>query len=114
MDQVRAEKGRRNTLLIDAGDTIQGTQLSYYYAKVDPITAKGGPVASDGAGDERDRVRRGGAGQPRVQLRHRELRKFEEQCDFPLLGANALDAKTLKPAFPPYFIKKFYVQGAPT
>ena len=38
--QVREEKGRRNTLLIDAGDTIQGTQLSYYYAKVDPITAK--------------------------------------------------------------------------
>ena len=30
------------------------------------------------------------------------LRKFEEQCDFPLLGANALDAKTLRPAFPPY------------
>ena len=33
------------------------------------------------------------------------LRKFEEQCDFPLLGANALDAKTLRPAFPPYVIK---------
>ena len=35
------------------------------------------------------------------------LRKFEEQCGFPLLGANALDAKTLKPAFPPYFMKTF-------
>lgn len=34
------------------------------------------------------------------------LRKFEEQCDFPLLGANALDAKTLRPAFAPYVIKK--------
>jgi 2',3'-cyclic-nucleotide 2'-phosphodiesterase/3'-nucleotidase len=41
------------------------------------------------------------------------LRKFEDQCRFPLLGANALDAKTLKPAFPPYFIKKFQVPGAP-
>lgn len=30
VNQVRAEKGRRNTLLIDAGDTIEGTQLSYY------------------------------------------------------------------------------------
>lgn len=30
------------------------------------------------------------------------LRKFQKQCDFPLLGANALDAKTLRPAFPPY------------
>src|SRR6478735_9369923 len=34
------------------------------------------------------------------------LRKFEEQCDFPLLGANALDAKTLRPAFAPYVIKR--------
>ncbi|MGH1553912.1 hypothetical protein ACRAWF_23945 [Streptomyces sp. L7] len=28
-------------------------------------------------------------------------------------GERALDAKTLKPAFPPYFIKKFQVPGAP-
>lgn len=42
--QVRQEKGRHNTLLIDAGDTIQGTQLAYYYAKVDPITDPDGPV----------------------------------------------------------------------
>ncbi len=41
------------------------------------------------------------------------LRKFESQCRFPLLGANALDAKTLKPAFPPYFMKTFQVKGAP-
>ncbi|WP_086810467.1 bifunctional metallophosphatase/5'-nucleotidase, partial [Streptomyces reticuliscabiei] len=41
------------------------------------------------------------------------LRKFESQCRFPLLGANALDAKTLKPAFPPFFMKTFQVKGAP-
>ena len=35
---VRAERGAASTLLLDAGDTIQGTPLSYYYAKVDPIT----------------------------------------------------------------------------
>lgn len=40
------------------------------------------------------------------------LRRFEEQLDFPLLGANAVDAKTLRPAFPPYFIKTFHVPGA--
>ena len=32
---------------------------------------------------------------------------------FPLLGANALDAKTQKPAFPPYFMKRFRVPGLP-
>ena len=44
VDRIRKERGRGNTLLIDAGDTIQGTPLTYYYAKVDPITAPGGPV----------------------------------------------------------------------
>ncbi len=41
------------------------------------------------------------------------LRTFEAQLDFPLLGANALDAKTGAPAFPPYVIKKVHVPGAP-
>lgn len=41
------------------------------------------------------------------------LRKFEQQCHFPLLGANALDAKTLRPAFAPYTVKRICVPGAP-
>ena len=41
--------------------------------------------APDGHGDERHRLRRRGARQPRVQLRPRTLRAFEEQLDFPLL-----------------------------
>ncbi|MFE4582557.1 bifunctional metallophosphatase/5'-nucleotidase, partial [Streptomyces chartreusis] len=113
VDRIRAERGRRNTLLIDAGDTIQGTPLTYYYAKVDPITAKGGPVHPMA-------LAMNAIGYDAVALGNHEfnygietLRKFEEQCRFPLLGANALDAKTLKPAFPPYFIKSFRVQGAP-
>ena len=38
VQHVRDERGAANTLLLDAGDTIQGTPLAYYYAKVDPIT----------------------------------------------------------------------------
>src|SRR5689334_11644441 len=34
---VRQERGAHRTLLVDAGDTIQGTPLAYYYAKVEPI-----------------------------------------------------------------------------
>ncbi len=41
------------------------------------------------------------------------LRKFESQCRFPLLAANALDAKTLRPAFQPYTVKRIRVPGAP-
>jgi 2',3'-cyclic-nucleotide 2'-phosphodiesterase/3'-nucleotidase len=113
VSNIRAEKGRCNTLLIDAGDTIQGTPLTYYYAKVDPITAKGGPVhpmaqAMNAIGYDAVAL-----GNHEFNYGIETLRKFESQCHFPLLGANALDAKTLKPAFPPYFMKEFRVHGAP-
>ncbi|MPY55476.1 bifunctional metallophosphatase/5'-nucleotidase [Streptomyces acidicola] len=102
VNQVRAEKGRGNTLLIDAGDTIQGTQLSYYYAKVDPITAKGGPVHPMAQAMNAIGYDAAALGNHEFNYGIPVLRKFEEQCRFPLLGANALDAKTLRPAFAPY------------
>jgi 2',3'-cyclic-nucleotide 2'-phosphodiesterase/3'-nucleotidase len=102
VNRVRAEKGRRNTLLIDAGDTIQGTQLSYYYAKVDPITAKGGPVHPMAQAMNAMGYDAAALGNHEFNYGIPVLRKFEEQCRFPLLGANALDAKTLRPAFAPY------------
>ncbi|AWW40104.1 nucleotidase [Streptomyces sp. AS58] len=113
VDQVRREKGRRNTLLLDAGDTIQGTPLTYYYAKVDPITAEGGPVhpmaqAMNAIGYDAVAL-----GNHEFNYGIETLRRFEEQCDFPLLGANAVDARTLRPAFPPYFMKTFRVPGGP-
>lgn len=106
VDQVRREKGRHNTLMIDAGDTIQGTQLSYYYAKVDPITAKHGPVHPMAQAMNAIGYDAAALGNHEFNYGIPVLRKFEEQCDFPLLGANALDAKTLRPAFAPYVIKK--------
>ncbi|MEW2181454.1 5'-nucleotidase C-terminal domain-containing protein [Streptomyces sp. NPDC005406] len=106
VDQVRREKGRHNTLMIDAGDTIQGTQLSYYYAKIDPITAKHGPVHPMAQAMNAIGYDAAALGNHEFNYGIPVLRKFEEQCDFPLLGANALDAKTLRPAFAPYVIKK--------
>lgn len=113
VNKIRKERGRENTLLLDAGDTIQGTPLTYYYAKVDPITAEGGPVhpmaqAMNAIGYDAVAL-----GNHEFNYGIETLRRFEEQCDFPLLGANALDARTLKPAFPPYFMKTFRVKGAP-
>ncbi|MEU3934161.1 5'-nucleotidase C-terminal domain-containing protein [Streptomyces sp. NPDC029044] len=102
VNRVRAEKGRRNTLLIDAGDTIQGTQLSYYYAKVDPITAEGGPVHPMAQAMNAMEYDAAALGNHEFNYGIPVLRKFEQQCRFPLLGANALDAKTLRPAFAPY------------
>ncbi|MCZ0205481.1 5'-nucleotidase C-terminal domain-containing protein [Streptomyces sp. UMAF16] len=110
--QVREEKGRRNTLLLDAGDTIQGTPLTYYYAKVDPITAKGGPVHPMARAMNAIGYDAAALGNHEFNYGIETLRKFEDQLDFPLLGANAVDATTLRPAFPPYFMKTFHVPGA--
>ncbi len=59
---VRAERGAGATLTIDAGDTIQGTPLAYYFAKINPISEN--RQAPHGAGHERRRVRRRRARQP--------------------------------------------------
>ncbi|MEU0963951.1 5'-nucleotidase C-terminal domain-containing protein [Streptomyces sp. NPDC005917] len=113
VNRVREERGRCNTLLLDAGDTIQGTPLTYYYAKVDPITAKGGPVHPMAQAMNAIGYDAAALGNHEFNYGIEILRKFEDQLRFPLLGANAVDAKTLRPAFPPYLMKKFHVPGAP-
>jgi 2',3'-cyclic-nucleotide 2'-phosphodiesterase/3'-nucleotidase len=113
VQQIRKERGRENTLLIDAGDTIQGTPLTYYYAKVDPITAKGGPVHPMARAMNTIGYDAAALGNHEFNYGIDTLRKFESQLDFPLLGANAVDATTLKPAFAPYLLKKLHVHGGP-
>ena len=106
---VRAEKGAENCLLLDAGDTIQGTPLAYYYAKIDPITqgAKHPMAAAMNA-----------IGYDAAALGNHEynygldtLRTFEEQCDFPLLSANSVDWDSGAPVFPPYAIRTVRIPG---
>ncbi|WP_346960916.1 5'-nucleotidase C-terminal domain-containing protein [uncultured Arthrobacter sp.] len=101
---VRAERGAGNTLTIDSGDTIQGTPLAYYFAKVNPIseTVKH-PMA----------LAMNAVGYDAVALGNHEfnygipmLRTWEKQLDFPLLGANVHDAVTGQRAFTPYVLKR--------
>jgi 2',3'-cyclic-nucleotide 2'-phosphodiesterase/3'-nucleotidase len=106
VNQVRQDRGRSSTLLIDAGDTIQGTPLTYYYAKVEPITSGGiHPMAAA----------MNAIGYDAAALGNHEfnygiplLRKFQSQLTFPLLGANAIDDATGQPAFAPYVIKTIH------
>ncbi|HET8981466.1 MAG TPA: 5'-nucleotidase C-terminal domain-containing protein [Pedococcus sp.] len=106
---VRAERGADSCLLLDAGDTIQGTPLSYYYAKVDPIT--GGakhPMATAMNAMGYDAA---ALGNHEYNYGLETLRAFEEQCDFPLLSANSVDWDTGAPVFPPHVIRSFKVPG---
>ncbi|GAA2518206.1 bifunctional metallophosphatase/5'-nucleotidase [Streptomyces longisporus] len=114
--QQRAAKGEEHVLLVDAGDIIQGTSLAYYFARVDPITGKDGkkgPKHPMAVAMNHMRYDAAALGNHEFNYGIETLRKFEKQCHFPLLGANALDAKTLRPAFHPYTVKRICVPGAP-
>ncbi|MEU2374720.1 bifunctional metallophosphatase/5'-nucleotidase [Streptomyces misionensis] len=114
--QQREAKGEHRVLLVDAGDIIQGTSLAYYFARVDPITGtdgKRGPKHPMATAMNHVRYDAAALGNHEFNYGIDTLRKFEDQCDFPLLGANALHAKTLRPAFEPYTVKHIKVPGAP-
>ncbi len=106
---VRAERGASTCITLDAGDTIQGTPLAYYYAKIDPIT--GGPthpmaLAMNAIGYDAACL-----GNHEFNYGMDILRTFQGQLDHPLLGANAVDWNTGEPVFPPYILKRVQVPG---
>jgi 2',3'-cyclic-nucleotide 2'-phosphodiesterase/3'-nucleotidase len=111
VDDIRAEKGRDHTLLIDAGDTIQGTPLSTYYAKVDPIT--------DGHVTHPMALAMNAIGYDAAAIGNHEfnygiplLDEFAKQVNFPLLSANVIDDATGQPHFTPWIMKTISVPGS--
>ena len=109
VEAVRAQRGREHTLMIDAGDTIQGTPLAYDYARIAPITD--GNVHPMAAAMNHIGYDAAALGNHEFNYGIPLLRAFADQLDFPLLGANALDAVTGLPAFAPYIIKTVEVAG---
>jgi 2',3'-cyclic-nucleotide 2'-phosphodiesterase/3'-nucleotidase len=108
---ARARLGRQPVLTLDAGDTIQGTPLAYYYARIDPIT--GGATHPMARAMNLVGYDAAALGNHEFNYGIETLRTFESQLDFPLLGANAVDPATGRPVFPPYVIKTCAVPGAP-
>jgi 2',3'-cyclic-nucleotide 2'-phosphodiesterase / 3'-nucleotidase len=105
INQVRAERDDKATLVLDAGDTIQGTPLATYYAKQEPITTTGEthPMANAMNVIEFDAVT---LGNHEFNYGLALLGLWIQQLGFPALAANAINAATGKPAFLPYIIKK--------
>ncbi|TYL50558.1 5'-nucleotidase C-terminal domain-containing protein [Agromyces mariniharenae] len=112
VNHVRAERGREHTLLFDAGDTIQGSPLGFYYALVDPVTESGAvhPIAAQ----------MNAIGYDAVALGNHEfnygldfLDYWIDQMDADVLAANAVHAGTKVPAYTPYVIKTMKVPGRP-
>ncbi|UBU12730.1 bifunctional metallophosphatase/5'-nucleotidase [Nonomuraea gerenzanensis] len=110
VNQIRAERGADRTLLFDSGDTIQGTPLAYYYAKVEPITETGEthPMAAA----------MNAIGYDAVTLGNHEfnyglplLATWIDQLKAPVLGANAVHDRSGLPAYKPFVIKSMKVKG---
>ncbi|GAA1691064.1 5'-nucleotidase C-terminal domain-containing protein [Nonomuraea maheshkhaliensis] len=110
VNRIRAERGADRTLLFDSGDTIQGTPLAYYYAKVEPITETGKthPMAKA----------MNAIGYDAVTLGNHEfnyglplLATWIKQMKAPVLGANAVRDRSGLPAYQPFVIKTMNVKG---
>jgi 2',3'-cyclic-nucleotide 2'-phosphodiesterase/3'-nucleotidase len=108
-DRIAADRHAPRPLLLDAGDTIQGTPLAYYFAKIEPIT--GGHLHPMAAAMNRIGYDAAALGNHEFNYGLDILRKFQQQLRFPLLGANAQDWTTGLPAFPPYVLKRIQVRG---
>ncbi len=108
---VREARKGEPILTLDAGDTIQGTPLAYYYAKVDPIT--GGSVHPMAAAMNAIGYDAAALGNHEFNYGLDTLRAFQEQVHHPLLGANAVDDASGMPAFPPYVVKRFKPSNGP-
>ncbi|WP_030259888.1 MULTISPECIES: bifunctional metallophosphatase/5'-nucleotidase [Streptomyces] len=110
-NQVREEKGWDRCLLIDSGDIIQGTQLTYYYARIEPIATDGDTVPDHPMAVAMNLMQYDAAALGNHEFNYGipTVKAFEDQLEFPLLGANALHAKNEKPAFPPYVIKELHL-----
>jgi 2',3'-cyclic-nucleotide 2'-phosphodiesterase/3'-nucleotidase len=110
VNQIRADRGRDRTLLFDAGDTVQGTPLAFYYATVEPITKTGAihPMAAQ----------MNAIGYDAVALGNHEfnygldfLDTWISQMHAPVLAANAVRAGTTVPAYRPYTIRTLNLKG---
>lgn len=112
--RIAADPRAPRPLLLDAGDTIQGTPLAYYFAKVEPSTIEhstGGRLHPMAAAMNAIGYDAAALGNHEFNYGLDILRRFQRQLDFPLLGANAQDRTTGLPVFPPYVLKRVRVPG---
>ncbi|MCW2508530.1 MAG: 2,3-cyclic-nucleotide 2-phosphodiesterase, partial [Modestobacter sp.] len=111
VDSVRAAKGEDSVFVVDNGDFLQGTPLTYYYASQEPVTETGveHPMAAayDAIGYDAQVV-----GNHEFNYGLDTLGAYVDDVDHPVLGANVVDARTGQPYLQPYTLAKMHVPGS--
>jgi 2',3'-cyclic-nucleotide 2'-phosphodiesterase/3'-nucleotidase len=104
VNRIRAQRRGRATLVLDAGDTIEGTPLASQYAVREPITSTGAEHPMARAMNL--------IGYDAVTLGNHEfdyglplLDRWIRQLGFPALAANAVHVDSGLPAFRPFVVK---------
>jgi 2',3'-cyclic-nucleotide 2'-phosphodiesterase/3'-nucleotidase len=110
VDAVREQKGADSVFVVDNGDFLQGTPLSYYYASQEPVTETGleHPMAAafDAVGYDAQVV-----GNHEYNYGLDLLQKYIGDVDHPVLGANVVSADTGLPYHQPYTLERMQVPG---
>lgn len=113
VDEVRAEKGAESVVVLDNGDAIQGTPLTYYYGMGDGAASVLAdevqhPMAAafDAIGYDAQVV-----GNHEYNYGLDLLAAYEGDLDAPLLGANVVDVATGEPYHEPYTLIEREIDG---
>lgn len=96
-----SSKDRKNIILLDNGDILQGDPLAYYYNFVD--TSRTHIIADILNHLGYDAAT---AGNHDIETGHAVYDRVRREYNFPLLAANAVDIKTGEPYFEPYIVIK--------
>ena len=110
VQRIRAERGPEHVLLVDNGDTIQGTPLATFYARQEPITDTRAmhPLAAafNAMGYDACNI-----GNHEFNYGLHLLQAFEDQLAMPFLGANVVDFHSRKPLFQPFVLVNRVIDG---
>lgn len=99
IDSMRAERGRDNVIVLDAGDILQGQPTAYYYDFVDTVSTH---IANDiyrYIGYDAITI-----GNHDIETGHAVYDRWIRNSSAPVLGANIIDTRTGRPYLKPYTI----------
>ena len=113
VESIRDEKGAESVVLLDNGDNIQGTPLTYYYGM-----GPGAPAVLDGDVEHPMATANNYLGYDAQTVGNHEynydlplLAAYERDIEFPLLGANVVEASTGEPYHQPYTLVEREIDG---